>query len=66
LTCDQCHHAFEGGEKMADMEREKSCTACHYDLADAMPENDGDIHLRYIGASCVECHDADACDTCHE
>ena len=51
---------------MENMAREKNCRACHYQLADSIPEAEDDIHTRYIGVNCAECHDVDDCSTCHE
>lgn len=64
--CVSCHHEIQEGEGIEGMTREKRCRACHYQLAGRIPEGEDEIHVRYIGASCPECHDADDCSTCHE
>lgn len=64
--CITCHHEFEGGKAMEGMEREKSCRACHYKLADNIPEWEEDDHVHYIGANCVKCHDTEDCSLCHK
>lgn len=61
--CITCHHEFQ---ENVGMEHEKSCRACHYNLAELIPEYDDEYHTRYIGASCANCHDAEDCGMCHE
>jgi len=67
LPCSECHHAFMGGEGMEAMEREKSCRACHYNLAEQIsPCESDDFHSQCIGSSCTLCHGTDDCGLCHE
>ena len=64
--CMTCHHEFKGGKGMEGMVREKSCRACHYKLADQIPEYEEDDHVHYIGANCVSCHEEEDCSFCHK
>ncbi|MFH1242396.1 MAG: cytochrome c3 family protein [Pseudomonadota bacterium] len=64
--CLACHHEFKGGEAMKGMSMEKNCRACHYKLADKIPEGKDDNHVRYIGMNCARCHDGKDCSLCHK
>jgi hypothetical protein len=63
--CSTCHHGFKENKGTEGLKREKSCRACHYELADKIPEFKDENHTRYIGANCTECHGAEDCGMCH-
>lgn len=64
--CLSCHHRVEKSKEMEGRSREKSCRACHYELADILPLYDDDNHARYIGVNCTDCHGDEECEMCHK
>ncbi len=64
--CMTCHHPFKGGKEMQGMSREKNCRACHYKLADKIPQSKDENHIRFIGINCASCHDTKDCSLCHK